>query len=44
MIWSATVRMYGVPIRGFDRLVDDEGSHALEAFGIIPIVTVGKCP
>ena len=39
MIWSATVRMYGMPIRGFDRLVNDEGTMRWKLFGIIPIVT-----
>lgn len=29
MIWSATVRMKGMPIRGFDRLVDGEGAGAV---------------
>jgi hypothetical protein len=39
MIWSATVRMYGMPIRGFDRLVDDEGAMREAFSGLIPIVT-----
>lgn len=39
MIWNATVRMYGMPIRGFDRLVDGEGAMRWKLFGIIPIVT-----
>ncbi|MEA1958080.1 MAG: DUF6544 family protein [Chloroflexota bacterium] len=38
-IWSATVRMNGMPIRGFDRLVDGEGSMRWRLFGIIPVMT-----
>lgn len=38
MIWSATVRMYGIPIRGSDRMVDGEGSMKWKLFGILPIV------
>jgi len=39
MIWSATVRMNGMPVRGFDRLVDGEGAMRWKLFGIIPIMT-----
>ena len=36
MIWRATVRMYGMPITGFDRLLDGEGCDAVEAAGHHP--------
>jgi len=39
MIWNATVRMNGMPIRGFDRLVDGEGAMRWKLFGIVPIMT-----
>jgi hypothetical protein len=39
MIWSATVRMNGMPIRGFDRLVDGEGAMRWKLFGIFPVMT-----
>jgi len=39
MIWAATARMYGLPIRGSDRLVDGKGALRWKLFGIIPIVT-----
>lgn len=35
-IWSATVRMFGMPIRGSDRYVDGEGSMRWRLFGIYP--------
>ena len=38
-IWRATVRMFGIPIRGSDRLIDNEGSMRWRLFGIIPVVT-----
>jgi hypothetical protein len=39
MIWRATVRMYGIPIRGFDRLIDGEGEMQWKVLGIIPLMT-----
>jgi hypothetical protein len=39
MLWSATVRMYGMPIRGFDRLVDGAGAMRWKLFGVIPVMT-----
>lgn len=39
MIWSADVRMYGLPVRGFDRLVDGNGSMRWALFGILPLIT-----
>jgi len=38
-IWSATVRMSGMPIRGSDRLVDGEGAMRWRLLGLIPIMT-----
>jgi hypothetical protein len=37
-IWSATVRMFGMPIRGSDRLVDGKGAMQWRLFGIIPVM------
>jgi hypothetical protein len=39
MIWSATVRMNGMPVRGFDRLVDGVGAMRWKLFGVVPIMT-----
>jgi hypothetical protein len=39
MIWSATVRRNGLPIRGFDRLLNGEGRMRWKLFGIIPVMT-----
>ena len=38
MIWNATVRMKGMPIRGFDRLVNGEGAMRWKLFGIISVM------
>ncbi len=38
-IWRATVSMYGMPIRGSDRLVDEEGAMKWKLFGLIPVMT-----
>jgi len=38
-IWSATVRMYGMPIRGSDRLVDGEGAMQWKLLGFVPVMT-----
>jgi hypothetical protein len=38
-IWSATVRMFRMPIRGSDRLVDGEGALRWRLFGVIPVMT-----
>jgi len=39
MIWKATVRMRGLPIRGSDRLIDGEASMRWRLLGIIPVMT-----
>lgn len=38
-IWSATVRMFGMPVRGSDRLIDGEGAMRWRLFGILPVMT-----
>ena len=38
MIWSATVRMCGIPVRGSDRFLDGEGSMRWRLLGIVPLV------
>jgi len=37
MIWRASVRMHGMPVRGSDRLVNGEGAMRWKLFGMIPI-------
>ncbi|HLW46515.1 MAG TPA: DUF6544 family protein [bacterium] len=37
MIWSAVVRMNGLPVRGFDRLVGGQGAMQWRLFGMIPV-------
>lgn len=39
MIWRATVRMHGLPIRGFDRLIDGEGEMQWKLLGLVPVIT-----
>lgn len=39
MIWKATVRMQGMPIRGSDRLIDGEAAMRWKLLGIIPVMT-----
>jgi hypothetical protein len=38
MIWCATVRRYGMSIRGGDSFVDGHGTMRWKLFGIIPII------
>src|SRR5438067_11707619 len=38
MIWSASVRIRGVTIRGSDRFLNGRGEMLWKLFGIIPIV------
>ena len=38
MIWKAVVRMNGLTIRGFDRLVGGEGAMRWKLLGIIPVM------
>lgn len=39
MIWAATVRTFGVPIRGFDRVVDGKGAQRWKLLGLIPVMS-----
>ncbi len=39
MIWRATVRLHGLPISGFDRLLDGAGVMRWRLLGVIPLVT-----
>ena len=38
MLWRATARMNGLPIRGFDRIWDGEGEMRWKLLGIIPVM------
>ncbi len=38
MIWAATVRVMGLPVRGYDRLVDGAGAMRWWLLGLIPVV------
>ncbi len=38
MIWRATVRLHGVPVRGSDSLIDGAGSMQWRLLGLIPIL------
>jgi Family of unknown function (DUF6920) len=38
-IWRAAVRMNGLTIRGFDRLVDGEGEMRWKLLGLFPVMT-----
>ncbi len=39
MIWQATVKMKGIPIKGSDRLIDGEGAMQWKILGLIPMIT-----
>lgn len=39
MIWNAATRMFGLPIRGFDRLLDGAGEMRWRIFGLVPFLT-----
>jgi hypothetical protein len=39
MVWQASVRMGGLPVRGFDRLVSGQGEMRWRIFGLIPVMT-----
>ena len=39
MLWRATVKQSGVPIRGFDRLVTGQGAMQWKLFGLVPVMT-----
>jgi hypothetical protein len=40
MIWQAAVRMFGLPARGSDRLLDGQGAMQWKLFGVVPLVNV----
>jgi hypothetical protein len=37
-VWHAKVRMKGLPVSGFDRLIDGQGAMRWSLLGIVPIV------
>ncbi len=39
MIWRATVRMRGLPVSGWDRLVNGEGAQRWRLLGLFPVMT-----
>lgn len=39
MIWSAVVRMYGLPIRGYDSLLGGKGSMRWKLLGLLPLMS-----
>src|ERR1700712_1808397 len=39
MIWKATVRMHGLPVTGFDRLIGGEGAMRWKLLGSVPVMT-----
>ncbi|CAN1209503.1 DUF3598 domain-containing protein [Tumidithrix helvetica PCC 7403] len=39
LIWNATVRMYGLPIIGSDRLIDRVGAMKWKLLGLFPMMT-----
>ena len=39
MIWRATVRMFGLPVSGFDRLVHREAALRWKLLGILPMMS-----
>ena len=38
MVWSADARVYGMPVTGFDRLIDHEGAMQWKLLGVIPLM------
>ena len=38
MVWSADARVYGLPVTGFDRLIDHEGAMQWKLLGSIPLM------
>lgn len=39
MIWQANTRMFGIPISGFDRVVDGRGEMQWKLLGLIPVMS-----
>lgn len=38
MVWTATVRVSGLPVRGYDRLVNGQGEMRWRLLGLIPVM------
>jgi len=38
-IWQASVKMFGLPVRGSDRLIDGQGAMRWRLLGLVPLVT-----
>jgi hypothetical protein len=38
-IWQASVKMFGLPVRGSDRLVDGQGAMRWKLLGLIPVMS-----
>lgn len=41
MIWRARVKMKGLPVRGFDRLIDGKAAQRWRLFGVVPVMRAG---
>ena len=39
MIWAARTQLFGIPVSGFDRLVDGAGQMRWKVLGAIPVMT-----
>lgn len=39
MLWHATISLHGLPIKGFDRVVEGQGQMQWKLFGIFPVMT-----
>lgn len=40
-VWRAHTKLLGLPVSGFDRLVDGEGAMRWKLLGLVPVVTAG---
>ncbi|MBN2608852.1 MAG: hypothetical protein JXA64_07030 [Candidatus Fermentibacteraceae bacterium] len=38
MVWAATVRRMGIPVKGYDRLLDGKGELDWKVLGVIPVM------
>jgi hypothetical protein len=39
MIWAASVDFFGLPVEGWDRIIDGEGEMRWKLLGLIPVMT-----
>lgn len=39
MIWRATTRVKGLPVSGYDRIIDGEGDMRWRILGLLPVIT-----